>query len=1054
MRTSASPNDLSFDHIVVPRANIDAHSHDGNDIQASGGRITVPDAHLLFAGHFERSGDNLILTGDGQKFVVSNYFKGSSHPDLFSPDGASLSGKVVDALTGHNAYAQAGPAPGTANPIGHVAKLTGSASVIRNGVSVELNIGDNVFKSDVLQSGPDSALGISFVDGTAFSLSSNARMVLNELVYDPGGSSNSTFMSLVQGTITFVAGQIAKSGNMRVDTPVATMGIRGTAVLVEIAADNGPTKFSVLTEPGNVTGSFVLYDKLTGAPLGSVSQAGQVTLVTPGGAGQPTLSQQLKTTADLQSERDIVRQVFSIAFPTFNFDDTGHKTKFGSIGSGVTPFPDNGFYPFPPGTLPGILTALGITTAAEAAKFADLIPIFPGTTVNTPPQITVASASTFQSGGVGNVEDTQSSTPGNKTFSTADHVTINDPNVGVPPFFDVAIPYVPGTGKIVSAIGPASVPAGFSLLSLVSIDPATGVVTYDPSTFRFLGANEKAVFVIAFDAKSGPDTVHETLQFTVKGLDDAPEFASTNVSVSLSELAGHTGSANANTQTVLIPFQDLDFSDSAGGYAVSIVHTSATGVTSGLPHDAAALDAALRSYLSVQSISKDVGTSNGLITELFSAPDKTFDYLAAGETVDLVYTIKVTDAFGANANETVKVTVTGTNDAPVLSADVGVHAIVQQGGFSTSHALQDVACGSLQFTDVDLTDTHQASVCLIADKVVCPDGVVPAATLLALHTAMTAQIAAGISNGVGDPDSTGSGAGTLKWDFAIPDHLLDFLRDGQTLTLTYDITVTDYHDGVATGTSSKQPVTLVVTGTDDAPHILSATNPAAQAVETYHHETVVPPLTGTVTASDADVGDTLTASVTGDASVTFNGSTTLPCDADVASLVAASAVTFDSTTTNGGASTLHWVYDPGTVNLDFLKCGDTLAIDYTAQVNDGHGNTGSQELTITLVGGHGASVIAQGPDTFIFPQHTGQQPDTGFHGDARHHDVASLFTPSGPDLFHNWSADDHTANHQQHRQHDPVAQFNANDPTHHDATHARTFAHLAANDYIIHPGFG
>ncbi|MBN9041396.1 MAG: hypothetical protein BGP05_02105 [Rhizobiales bacterium 62-47] len=1052
MRTSANLTDLSFDQIVVPRTNIDAHSHDSNDLQATGGRITVPDAHLLFAGHFERSGDNLILTGDGQKFVVSNYFKNANHSDLFSPDGASLSGKVVDALTGHNAYAQASPAPGNANPIGHVAKLTGSASVIRNGVSVELNIGDNVFKSDVLQSGPDSALGISFADGTAFSLSSNARMVLNEMVYDPGGSSNSTFLSLVQGTITFVAGQIAKSGNMRVDTPVATMGIRGTAVLVEIAADNGPTKFSVLTEPGNVTGSFVLYDKLSGAPLGSVSQAGQVTLVTPGGTGQPTLSQQLKTTQDLQSERDIVRQVFSIAFPTFNFDDTGHR-KFGSVGSGTTPFPDSGFYPFPPGTLPGILTALGITTTAEAMKFADLIPIFPSTTVNTPPQITVTSASTFQSGGVGNVEDTQSSTPGNKTFSTADHVTINDPNVGVPPFFDVAIPYVPGTGKVVSAIGPASIPASFNLLNLVSIDPATGIVTYDPSTFRFLGANEKAVFIIAFDAKSGPDTVHETLQFTVKGLDDAPEFAFSNVSVSLSELAGHTGSSNPNTQTILIPFQDVDFSDSASGYAVSIVHASATGVTSGLPHDAAALDAALRSFLSVQSISKDVGSSNGVITEHFSAPDKTFDYLAAGETVDLVYTLNVTDAFGATGTETVTVKVTGTNDAPVLTADVGVHTIVKQADAGTSHAVQDVACGSLQFTDVDLTDTHQASVCLIADKVVCPDGVVPAATLLALQTAMTAHIAAGIANGVDDPDSTGSGSGTLKWDFAIPDHLLDFLRDGQTLTLTYDITVTDYHDGVPTGTSSKQPVTLVVTGTDDAPQILSATNPSAQTVETYHHETVIAPLTGTVTASDADIGDTLTASVTGDASVTFNGSTTLPCDADVASLVAASAVTFDSATTNGGASTLHWVYDPGTVNLDFLKCGDTLTIDYTAQVNDGHGNTGSQELTITLVGGHGTSVVAQGPDTFIFPQQTGSQSDTGFHaGNAPHYDVASLFPPSGPDLVHNWPADDHSANHQQ--AHDPVAQFNANDPMHHDASHAKNVAHLAANDYIIHPGFG
>jgi hypothetical protein len=62
-------------------------------------------------------------------------------------------------------------------------------------------------------------------------------MVLNEMVYDPNGSNNSSLISLVAGTISFVAGETAKHGDMKVDTPVATMGIRGTAVLVEIDFD-------------------------------------------------------------------------------------------------------------------------------------------------------------------------------------------------------------------------------------------------------------------------------------------------------------------------------------------------------------------------------------------------------------------------------------------------------------------------------------------------------------------------------------------------------------------------------------------------------------------------------------------------------------------------------------------------------------------------------------------------------------------------------------------------------------------------------------------------
>jgi hypothetical protein len=74
-------------------------------------------------------------------------------------------------------------------------------------------------------------------------------MVLNEFVYDPNGKSNSTFFSLTKGTFTFVAGKVAKTGDMKIDTPVATMGIRGTTPHVEIL-ENGTVKFSTLVEEG------------------------------------------------------------------------------------------------------------------------------------------------------------------------------------------------------------------------------------------------------------------------------------------------------------------------------------------------------------------------------------------------------------------------------------------------------------------------------------------------------------------------------------------------------------------------------------------------------------------------------------------------------------------------------------------------------------------------------------------------------------------------------------------------------------------------------------
>src|SRR5947207_11292965 len=222
---------------------------------AKSGSIVIPDADLLFSGDFKRAGLDLVISRDDRHFLVRDYFKGEHRAGLASPDGAWLTGDIVNALTGHTQFAQADGSASVGKVIGHVTKLAGNATVIRNGVSIILNLGDNVEKGDVVQSGSDSTLGITFIDGTVFGLSSNARMVLNEMIYDPNGSSNSSLISLVAGTITFVAGQTAKHGDMKIDTPVATMGIRGTAGLVEIdftvpQGSNLPdAKFHVLVEP-------------------------------------------------------------------------------------------------------------------------------------------------------------------------------------------------------------------------------------------------------------------------------------------------------------------------------------------------------------------------------------------------------------------------------------------------------------------------------------------------------------------------------------------------------------------------------------------------------------------------------------------------------------------------------------------------------------------------------------------------------------------------------------------------------------------------------------
>jgi hypothetical protein len=172
-------------------------------------------------------------------------------------------GLVIAALLSGSASAQNpnsahGSAASDANPIGKVLTVTGTARIEHPAAIIvaanlptdgngQVKIGDFIYRGDMVQTGSDGKLGIGFSDGSSFSVSENARMEVNEFIFDPNGHSNSSLTTLLKGTFTFIAGDVAHTGNMKVNTPVGTMGIRGTAPRVEILND-GSVKFSTLIE--------------------------------------------------------------------------------------------------------------------------------------------------------------------------------------------------------------------------------------------------------------------------------------------------------------------------------------------------------------------------------------------------------------------------------------------------------------------------------------------------------------------------------------------------------------------------------------------------------------------------------------------------------------------------------------------------------------------------------------------------------------------------------------------------------------------------------------
>ncbi len=277
--------------------------------------IAVPDAGLLFTGDFSRSGHDLVLTGpDGAKLVLEGYFNTDNPPALVSPEGAMLTGDVVTSLAGPMfpaQYAQAGGANSGDVPIGNVQTMEGSASVVRaNGLTLQLKIGDPVFQGDVVLTGPGSKLGISFVDDTIFSLSADARMVLNSLVFDPNGKSNSMLFSLVEGTFVFAAGQIAPTGDMKIQTPVATMGIRGTSPTVSIDSKTGQVDFSIIPDPGNGhVGTYTLYSLTTGEAIGTVDSVGSKWQLT---SADGTLTVFDKSEDDLLNDQSAINEITTV----------------------------------------------------------------------------------------------------------------------------------------------------------------------------------------------------------------------------------------------------------------------------------------------------------------------------------------------------------------------------------------------------------------------------------------------------------------------------------------------------------------------------------------------------------------------------------------------------------------------------------------------------------------------------------------------------------------------------------------------------------------------
>ena len=638
--------------------------------------ILVSDANLLFNGDFKRSGVDLVLSKDSQELVLHDYFKGEKRAALSSPDGAHLTGDIINALTGHQQFAQADGSASVAKVIGHVSKLVGTGTAIRNGVSIILNNGDNVEKGDVVQCGSGSTLGITFIDGTVFGLSSNARMVLNEMVYDPNGSNNSSLLSLVAGTISFVAGETAKHGDMKVDTPVATMGIRGTAVLVEIDFDvpgqgGAPAaKFQVLVEPDGTTGKYVLLDKLTQLPIATVDQAGVVKSISQGIID----SYSAPLSPDAQK---LITDLFALKFS--QAPDPNPKTTTAQNDT-ITP---ESMQPFKV-TIDAVDPKQVAATAASKTATADTAggPTDPNAHIPGAPTVVALGGGLIERIGV-----THSST----TDVVSGTIIFADLNKGDRPTvttkFD-SFTYQNAAHEDVTANLNAQQLADIAaveaklLMEPDSANTNTGFVrwTYSivDSAFDFIAVGETLTltYVARVDNNFAPnnETGFQTFSITItRGSNDVPVIVTGPQTVAFSggtETPGGDLTPSGPTSGTLA-FNDVDLTDT---HTVST--KLATAVLSGsstiAPGPLAFFETAVAASIAADSTGTGHGTIHWTLADL---PVYLADFIPEGETLTLTYTVTVTDSQNATGIQNIIVTITGTNAPAVVwiatSSDTG-----------------------------------------------------------------------------------------------------------------------------------------------------------------------------------------------------------------------------------------------------------------------------------------------------------------------------------------------------------------------------------------------
>jgi len=208
-------------------------------LQADGSdHLVLPGSSYVRDADMSRDGMNLVLETDEGTVVIENYFAQAEPPALAAPNGMQLTPELVNSFSNSgNQYANAGMSQSDVSPVGAIQEIKGQATVTRMDGTVEsVGIGTPIFQGDVVETNEEGAVNITFVDNTTFAISEDARLAIDEYVFDPATQSGTSNFSVLKGVFVFTSGLIGRDDpdQVEIDTPSGSIGIRGTIIAGDV----------------------------------------------------------------------------------------------------------------------------------------------------------------------------------------------------------------------------------------------------------------------------------------------------------------------------------------------------------------------------------------------------------------------------------------------------------------------------------------------------------------------------------------------------------------------------------------------------------------------------------------------------------------------------------------------------------------------------------------------------------------------------------------------------------------------------------------------------